>query len=119
MKLQEMMGNNDPKLQALLDVVAKVVPYVGYEANAANGLADELADAFEAYAGMSWADWKKQNEPVLRKGSRTVLGRGMSKEALARDTEESDREYIEQRQKRKRQRAADPRDSLVKPYERD
>lgn len=42
----------------------------------------------------------------------------MSKEAMARDTEESDREYIKQRQRRKK-KAVDPRDDMVKTYERD
>lgn len=37
--------------------------------------------------------------------SRFVLGRGMSPEARARDTEQSDREYIKQRQKRQRETA--------------
>lgn len=62
MKLDELTEasyhGKDEKLEKLLDTVARVMPFVGYESMGAETLKDELNAAFMGITGIEWYEWK-------------------------------------------------------------
>ncbi len=47
------------KLEKLLDIVAKSIPFIGY-AGGEPDLSDQVGDAFEEAVGMPWNEWRKR-----------------------------------------------------------
>lgn len=62
MRLEELKEaayhGNSPQLERLLDAVAEVMPFVGYESMGAERLKDELNTAFKEITGHDWYHWK-------------------------------------------------------------
>jgi len=48
--------------RALLDAVAKAIPFVGYESVGTEEIKKSLNDAFRQVAGVDWHEWQKTGE---------------------------------------------------------
>ncbi len=50
---------NTDKVERLLDVMARAVPFIGYDA-VVEELKTEFESAFRDVAGMDWHEWKRR-----------------------------------------------------------
>ena len=51
----------DVDLERLLDTVAEVIPFIGWESVNSHEKEEKLSAAFKNFTGVDWHEWKKRS----------------------------------------------------------